>query len=334
MILPPLAVSLGDPAGVGPELLVEAWSKRAAHGLPPFLAVGGAELLAAAAELRGLAVPIIPVCDAAQAAAAFASGLPVLGKLDGPYRPGAPDRDGSVLALASLELGTRLAVDGAVAGLITGPIAKSRLAEVGFDHPGQTEFVAAACDVLPGDAAMMLAGPHLRTIPVTVHIPLADVAQQLTAAMIERKGRIAALALMRDFGIVRPRLAFAALNPHAGEEGRMGDEEVRLIAPAIVRLIAEGIDASGPFAADGLFAPRARGAYDVALCMYHDQALIPLKALDFDAGVNVTLGLPIVRTSPDHGTAFAIAGQRIADAGATVAAIRMAGECAVRRFGE
>ncbi|MDE2412863.1 MAG: 4-hydroxythreonine-4-phosphate dehydrogenase PdxA, partial [Sphingomonadales bacterium] len=175
--------------------------------------------------------------------------------------------------------------------------------------------------------------PHLRTVPLTVHIALAQVPAAVSAALVERKGRIVAMALMRDFGIAAPRIAVAALNPHAGEEGRMGDEESRLIAPAIERLRAEGIVIDGPFAADGLFAPRARETFDVALCMYHDQALIPLKALDFDEGVNVTLGLPIIRTSPDHGTAFGIAGTGKADAGAMIAAIRMAGECAERRYG-
>jgi 4-hydroxythreonine-4-phosphate dehydrogenase len=193
--------------------------------------------------------------------------------------------------------------------------------------------VAEACDIHEGDAVMMLAGPHLRTVPLTVHIALEQVPAALSEALIERKGRIVAMALMRDFGIAEPRIAVAALNPHAGEEGRMGDEEARLIVPAIERLRAEGIAIDGPFAADGLFAPRGRESFDVALCMYHDQALIPMKALDFDQGVNVTLGLPIIRTSPDHGTAFGIAGTGQADPGAMIAAIRMAGECAERRFG-
>ena len=181
---------------------------------------------------------------------------------------------------------------------------------------------------------MMLAGPHLRAVPLTVHIPLSAVPAQLSAPMIERKARIVALALARDFGIERPRIAMAGLNPHAGEEGRMGDEEAAIIAPAIAHLRSEGLDVSGPHPADALFTARARETYDVALCMYHDQALIPLKALDFDQGVNVTLGLPVIRTSPDHGTAFAIAGTGQADPGAMIAAIRMAGECAARRYGE
>ena len=327
----PLAVSLGDPAGVGPELLVEAWARRADERLPAFFAVGGAGLLAQAAAARGIELPIRRIASPDEAIAAFGSALPVLGELDGPYHPGLPDRAGAELALASLTEATRLAVSGEASGVVTGPIAKSRLAEVGFAFPGQTEFVAAACGVAAEDAVMMLAGPNLRTVPLTVHIALGEVSSALTAALIERRCRIVAAALQGDFGIVSPRLAVAALNPHASEDGRFGDEEARLIAPAIAALRAAGIDATGPHPADALFAPRARATYDAALCMYHDQALIPLKTIDFDNGVNITLGLPIIRSSPDHGTAFAIAGQRIADAGATIAAIRLAGECAARR---
>jgi 4-hydroxythreonine-4-phosphate dehydrogenase len=178
---------------------------------------------------------------------------------------------------------------------------------------------------------MMLAGPSLRTVPLTVHVALADVPRLLDSDLIVRRSRVVAAALRDDFGIAAPRLALTGLNPHAGENGRMGREEIEIIAPAVAALRAEEIAASGPHPADSLFAPRARETYDVAIAMYHDQALVPLKALDFDNGVNVTLGLPIVRTSPDHGTAFAIAGKRLADAGATIAAIRMAGEMAARR---
>jgi len=224
-----------------------------------------------------------------------------------------------------------LALSGEAGGVVTGPVAKALLAEVGFDLPGQTEFVARACGVAAEDAVMMLAGPSLRTVPLTVHVALAAVPQILSTELIVRRARIVAEGLRRDFGIRSPRLAICALNPHAGENGRMGDEEQRIIAPAIATLRSEGINASGPHPADSLFASRARSTYDVAIAMYHDQALVPLKALDFDRGVNMTLGLPVVRTSPDHGTAFAIAGKRLADAGATIAAIRMAGEAAARR---
>ena len=324
-------MSLGDPAGVGPELLCQAWAQRAESRLPPFFAVGGAGLLQAAAKARGLDLPVSRIEHPAEAGADFARALPVLGDLDAPYRPGEPDADGARAALASLERAAALAVTGEAGGLVTGPIAKSRLAEVGFAFPGQTEFVAHACGAPAEDAVMLLAGPSLRTVPITVHCALAEVPSRLSAELICRKARIVAEGMRRDFGIAAPRLAIAALNPHAGEDGRMGDEEQRIIAPAIEALRAEGIDASGPHPADSLFAPRARATYDVAIAMYHDQALVPLKALDFDEGVNMTLGLPVVRTSPDHGTAFAIAGKRAADPGATVAAIRLAGEAAARR---
>ena len=330
----PLAVSLGDPAGVGPELLAEAWVRRELEGLPPFFAVFGAGVIAAAAEARGLSVPVERITDPEQANAVFPRALPVWGDEDGAYTPGLPSPEGARLALASLTAAAQLAVDGEAGGIVTGPVSKARLAEVGFAHPGQTEFVAELSGIDACDAVMMLAGPNLRTVPVTIHIPLADVPHRLTSATIERQGRTTAIALIRDFGIANPRIAVAALNPHAGEEGRMGDEEARVIAPAIAALRAEGIEVSGPHPADAMFAPRARAGYDVALCMYHDQALVPLKALDFDSGVNVTLGLPIVRTSPDHGTAFPIAGKHLADVGATIAAIRLAGECAARRAGK
>ncbi len=282
-------------------------------------------------------MPIVCISDAGDAADAFNEGLPVLplaGHPDVEWRPGKPFTEGAALALASLEQACGLALSGAAAALVTGPVAKHALAGIGFGHPGQTEYLAHACGIAPQDAVMMLAGPTLRTIPLTVHCPLAEVPRLLTTELIHRRTAIAARALTRDLGIASPRIALAGLNPHAGEGGKFGDEEERIIAPAIARLRAEGFDVSGPHPADALFAARQRASYDVAVCMYHDQALIPLKALDFDAGVNVTLGLPIIRTSADHGTAFGIAGKGLADAGATIAAIRMAGECAARRLAE
>ena len=335
MIAPtqPLAVSLGDPAGIGPELIAEIWNQRGSLDLPPFAVVGGAGVLRAAAKTRGIDLPVAVIDRADDAIAAFPDALPVIGGEDAPFAPGQPDEAGARLALGSLEKATTLARDGAAGGIVTLPVAKSRLASIGFAHPGQTEYLAAACDRPAGDAVMMLAGPSLRAVPVTVHCPLAQVAQLLNEDMICAKARTVHRALSLDFGIDQPRLALAGLNPHAGEDGRMGHEEAEIIAPAIARLRAEGIEASGPHPADALFTHRARETYDVALAMYHDQALIPLKALDFDEGVNVTLGLPLVRTSPDHGTAFAIAGEGIADPGATIAALRMAGEMAARRAG-
>ena len=327
----PLALSLGDPAGIGPELACAAWAARTAQKLPPFFVVGGVGLLAAAGKARGFAVPIVPIAAPEQARGAFSRGLPVLGDLDGVYRPGEPDEAGARLALASLEAATGLAVSGAAAAVITGPIAKARLADVGFAYPGQTEFCAAAAGVSSRDAVMLLAGPTVRTVPLTVHCALAAVPGLLSVDLIRSRGHIVWQGLRQDFGIAAPRLAIAALNPHAGEGGRFGDEETLIIAPAIAALQADGIDATGPHPADALFAPHLRAGFDAMLCMYHDQALIPVKALDFDAGVNMTLGLPIVRTSADHGTAFAIAGRGIADPGATIAAIRLAGEAAARR---
>ncbi len=327
----PLAVSLGDPAGIGPEIIVQAWAARAQAGLTPFFVAGGRSVLEAVSSNLGGDVPVIAIDSPADAFAAFEQGLPVLGAAGCGWRPGIPDRAGAQLAFDSLQQAAALVCAGHASALVTGPIAKARLAEVGFSHPGQTDWVAEACGIKPEDAVMMLAGPSLRTVPLTVHVALAAVPALLSAALIERRGAIVAAALRRDFGIAAPRLAVAALNPHAGEEGRMGDEDQRIVAPAIAALRARGIDASGPHPADALFAPHSRATFDVALCMYHDQALIPVKALDFDQGVNVTLGLPIVRTSPDHGTAFGIAGKHLANPGAMIAAIRMAGESAGRR---
>ncbi|MBW8752537.1 MAG: 4-hydroxythreonine-4-phosphate dehydrogenase PdxA [Sphingomonadales bacterium] len=330
----PLVVSLGDPAGIGPELIAAAWSRREGEGLPPFFVAGGRTVLENVARELALNVPVVPIENVEDAVDVFARGLPVLGAPGCSWRPGKPDTEGAWLAYDSLKWATALAREGLASGIVTGPIAKAHLAAIGFVHPGQTEFVAEACGVAPEDAVMMLAGPSLRTVPLTVHLALAEVPGALTVELIRRRCTIVAAALQRDFGIPNPRLAVAALNPHASEDGRFGDEEARIIAPAVAALQAAGIAVTGPHPADALFAPHARGDYDVALCMYHDQALIPLKALDFDNGVNVTLGLPVIRTSPDHGTAFAIAGQRKANPGATIAALRMAGECAVRRAAE
>ena len=329
MIAAPLALSMGDPAGVGPELAVAAWRLAAAQGLAPFVVIGSHAVIAAAARATG--VPVTAVASPAEAIGVFANALPVIDVGAGPYTPGEPDDAGAALALASLTLATELTRHGATAALVTGPIAKSRLARVGFAHPGQTEFVAAACGIAPADAVMMLAGPSLRVVPITVHVALAQVPGLLTTSLIANRADIAATALARDFAIASPRLAVAGLNPHAGEDGRMGHEDRDVIAPAVALLRAAGIDAIGPLPADTMFHAAARATYDLAICMYHDQALIPIKALDFDEGVNVTLGLPIIRTSPDHGTAFGIAGTGSARPGATIAALRMAGQCVAQR---
>ncbi|NNF93360.1 MAG: 4-hydroxythreonine-4-phosphate dehydrogenase PdxA [Altererythrobacter sp.] len=327
----PLAISLGDPSGIGPEIIVRAWRQRAEAGLEPFAVVGGGEVLRAAAKLLAVDCPIAQIGSLSQASDVFDSALPVLGDQDGTYHPGAPKTAGAELALNSLEQATKLAVDGMASAVVTAPIAKKLLEEVGFQHPGQTEFLAAACGLPDNASVMMLAGPSLRTVPLTVHCPLADVAGLISTGLIATRGRIVAAALKRDFAIENPRIAVTGLNPHAGEDGKFGSEDRAIIAPAVAQLVAEGIAATGPHPADALFSPHSRSGFDVALCMYHDQALIPVKALDFDQGVNVTLGLPIIRTSPDHGTAFDIAGRGIADPGAMIAAIRMAGEMAQRR---
>jgi len=331
-ILPPLALSLGDPAGIGPELIAAAWAARVELGLAPFVVAGGAEVLRAAAATRRIDLPVVLVTTPAEASDKFASALPVLAEVgDGTFAPGMPCAAGAALALRSLEQATALALSGAASGVVTAPVSKSELAAVGFTFPGQTEFLAHACGVAEDDAVMMLAGPSLRTVPLTVHIALAEVSAHITMDLILRRCRVIDAALRRDFGMARPRLALAGLNPHAGEKGRMGGEERAVIAPAIAQLQAEGIEATGPHPADTLFAPHKRDTYDVAVAMYHDQALVPIKTLDFDEGVNMTLGLPIVRTSPDHGTAFDIAGQGVARVNSLVAAIRLAGEAARHR---
>lgn len=329
--LAPLALTIGDPAGVGPELAAAAWALSDAEALPPFFVVGSARVVEEAARRRGITVPVCAVKTTDEVAGRFADALPVLDLDDLPYTPGQPDDAGALLALNALATATGLVRSGAASALVTGPIAKSRLARVGFDFPGQTEFVADACGITPEHAVMMLAGPSLRVVPITVHVALRSVPDLLTVELIRSRAAIAAAALARDFGIAAPRLAVAGLNPHAGEDGRMGTEDGAIVAPAVAALREAGIDAFGPLPPDTMFHAEARERYDAAICMYHDQALIPMKALDFDEGVNVTLGLPVIRTSPDHGTAFAIAGTGTARVGPTIAAIRMAGECAKRR---
>lgn len=325
--MPPLAISMGDPAGIGPEIIAKAWSARA--GLPPFVMIGDA------AAVRAVWSGPVEVVDSLEdGEAVFSRALPVLSTGEvGLRMPGVPDEAGAASALQALEMAVGLARQGAAGALVTGPVSKAQLYSVGFTHPGQTEFVAERCGVLARNAVMMLAGPSLRVVPITGHVPLADVSRLMTHALIVAKGRATARGLQRNFGIAAPRLAFAGLNPHAGESGTIGREEIDSMAPAIAELRADGIDASGPHAADTLFHARARARYDAVLCPTHDQALIPLKTLHFDEGVNVTLGLPIVRTSPDHGTAFDIAGKGLAEPGAMIAAIAMAGEMAARRLG-
>ena len=323
----PLAISLGDPAGIGPEVIAKCWDNRDSFNLPPFVAIGDPRSVAAVWD-----GPIEMVEDPRQADAAFDYGLPLI-QLNVPKDdiPGHPTVAGAHTSLDSLEIAVGLARSGSASAVVTGPVSKEQLYAIGFQHPGQTEFVAERCGVSPGNVVMMLAGPSLRTVPVTTHLPLAAVAMQLSSALIESRGRAALRGLQRNFGIAEPRLAVSALNPHAGEGGELGREEIDLIEPAIAALAAEGWLVTGPHPADTMFHERARASYDAALCMYHDQALIPIKALHFEDAVNVTLGLPIVRTAPDHGTAFDIAGQDRADPRPMAAAIRMASENAMMR---
>jgi len=271
------------------------------------------------------------VAGPAEAAACFERALPVI-RIDagGAVRPGRPTLEGARSSLDSLELAVGLTRSGAACALVTGPVSKAQLYAIGFTHPGQTEFVAERCGVAADKVAMMLVGPTLRTVPVTTHIALRSVPDALSIELIVGKARTTIRGLKRQFGIARPRLAVAGLNPHAGEEGALGREEIDLIIPAIERLREEEAEVTGPYAADTLFHDRMRRTYDAALCLYHDQALVPFKTLHFDDGVNMTLGLPIVRTSPDHGTAFAIAGRGEAHPGAMLAALRTAAQCARR----
>ena len=293
-MIAPLAIAMGDPAGVGPEIIAKAWQARHDQVLAPFFAVGDVRAIEAVWD-----GPVLRIDNPAEAASVFDAGLPVVSIADaGEIVPGNPDLDGARCALQSLELATGLAHSGAAGALVTGPVSKAQLYQVGFQHPGQTEFIAERCGIANENAVMMLAGPTLRVVPITVHVALADVPNLISTELIVAKARVTARGLTRNFGIERPRLAFAGLNPHAGEGGAIGREEIDILAPAIEQLRAEGIDAVGPFAADTMFHPRARAGYDAALCLYHDQALIPIKTLHFDEGVNITLGLPLVRTSP------------------------------------
>jgi 4-hydroxythreonine-4-phosphate dehydrogenase len=315
----PLALTMGDPAGIGPEITLAAWAARRRGG-HPFVVLGDPALYPGARV----------VGSAADAVAVFHEALPVLPiVLVTDAIAGRPNVENAAAIIASIEQATLLTMAGETAAVVTNPISKATLYGAGFAHPGHTEFLAALTGV--ARPVMMLAAPALRVVPITIHVSLRDALASLTIAGIIETCRITNAALRRDFGIARPRLAIAGLNPHAGECGAMGDEEIRIIRPAMDVLAAEGIDVSGPWPPDTMFTARARPQYDVAMCMYHDQALIPLKTLDMDGGVNVTLGLPIIRTSPDHGTAFGIAGQGIADPASLIAALDLAAELAARK---
>ena len=330
--MPPLAVTMGDPAGIGGELTLRAWLALRGSDIR-FVALDDPDRLAALASRLGLAEPIAVVDVPSDAPARFADALPVLPvRLAEPAEPGKPRKANAAAVIHAIEEAVRLAERGFVGAVVTNPINKVALYDAGFAHPGHTEFLAELTGV-PGQEVMMLASPSLRVVPVTIHEPLAAAIHRLTPEMIIATARTTAAALRRDFGLPSPRLAIAGLNPHAGEKGALGDEEARIVQPAIDALRAGGLDVSGPWPPDSMFTRLARPQYDVAICLYHDQALIPIKTLDMDHGVNVTLGLPIIRTSPDHGTAYDIAGRGVADATSLVAAIRLADQLARNRTG-
>ncbi|MHB8530967.1 MAG: 4-hydroxythreonine-4-phosphate dehydrogenase PdxA [Caulobacteraceae bacterium] len=331
MRIPPLALSLGDPAGIGPEIIVKAWSSLRSEG-PSFMVVGDAAALSSAPAAAGSMIR--PVASLAEAAEAFADALPVLDlPLAAPVIAGQPSRAAAAHVIRWIETAAGLALSGEAAGLVTAPVAKGPLYEAGFAFPGHTEFLGSLAAARARGPVMMLVAADLRVSLVTIHEPLSRVPSLITRDAVVNAGLVTARALAEDFAIAAPRLAVAGLNPHAGEGGSIGEEEITAIGPAVAALREAGIAASGPHPADSLFHSDARVRYDAALCMYHDQALIPAKMLDFWGAVNVTLGLPLVRTSPDHGTGFDIAGRGLARPDSLIAAIRMAADIAERRAG-
>lgn len=330
----PIAVTMGDPAGVGGELTLAAWNLRRDQDLPEFYAIDDVDRLRALASDLSLNIPIEEIKDPADTSHVFPAALPVVNRpLPEKPVPGELSNLNGKSVIESIELAVQHVQSGLAAAVVTNPIHKAALYDSGFKHPGHTEFLAA----LAGDgfqSVMMLACPQLRVVPITVHVSLSEAANSLSQEKIIETARITHTALQRDFGIENPRLAFAGLNPHAGENGAMGREELDIVAPALECLRNEGIQCLGPLSADTMFHQEAREQYDVAMCMYHDQALIPLKTLDFYGGTNITLGLPFIRTSPDHGTALNIAGQGIAHNGSFLNALKQARIMAANRTGE
>jgi 4-hydroxythreonine-4-phosphate dehydrogenase len=323
----PIIVSMGDPCGIGPEVTAKAWTALRDQGI--VFGVAGDPAL-----YRD--VPVVVIDDISQAPKAFANALPVLaGFTTKDAIAGKPEAKFASVILGAIEHGVELVKSAQALALVTAPIAKSVVIEAGFAHPGHTEYLGALLADTPfaqtRGPIMMLAVEGLRVAPVTIHCALREVATRLTTEGIVNATKTTAEALARDFRIREPRIAIAALNPHAGEDGAFGDEEARVIIPAIAQLKAQGINVSGPYPADSLFHAQARQQHDAVICMYHDQALIPLKTIDFWGGVNITLGLPIIRTSPDHGTGFDIAGKGIANSQSMIAAIKMASELGQQR---
>jgi 4-hydroxythreonine-4-phosphate dehydrogenase len=331
----PLAVTLGEPAGIGPDLTLGVWRRRVELDLPVFYLIGDLDFLTARARALGLDVPLAVVAPAdtcSDICAAFERALPVVPlNLAVTAAPGKPDATSAPAAIAAIRRAVADVMAGRASAVVTNPVAKNVLYRSGFAEPGHTEFLgrlAAEATGKPVKPVMMLWSSELAVVPVTIHLPLKDVVVALTTDLIVETGRIVAHDLAARFGVARPRIAVAGLNPHAGEDGALGEEDRMIVAPAVAQLKAAGIDAIGPLPADTMFHERARATYDVAMCMYHDQALIPIKTLAFDHAVNVTLGLPFVRTSPDHGTAFDIAGTGRADPSSLVAALILAARLA------
>lgn len=329
--LPPLALTMGEPAGIGGEITLKAWHARKKDGLP-FFVIDDPDRLRALIQETGLATPITVISDPSEAADMFRFALPIL-----PLENAVVGTTGTLMPAnapaikESIQRAVTLAAEGRVAAVVTNPINKENLYDAGFTFPGHTEYLADLAGITT-PPVMLLASKMLRVVPVTIHMSLRDAIEALSTEMIVETARITADGLKRDFGIASPRIALAGLNPHAGEGGAMGDEDAAIVAPAVEALKALGIDASGPYPPDTLFTARARGSYDVALGMYHDQALIPIKTLDFDGGVNVTLGLPFIRTSPDHGTALNIAGTGEASETSLLSAMDMALGMAAHRW--
>jgi 4-hydroxythreonine-4-phosphate dehydrogenase len=329
-----IALTLGEPAGIGPDLTIALWRRRVALDLPPFYVIGDREFLARRAKLTGAPIAL-EASEPDEAAAMFASALPVVDVgMAVTATPGSPDATSAPAAIAAIRLGVGHVLAGEAAAIVTNPVAKNVLYRSGFSEPGHTEYLArlaAEATGRPRRPVMMLWSPELAVVPVTIHLPLAEVPGALDIDLIVETGRITAHDLANRFRIADPRIAVAGLNPHAGEEGAMGAEDRAMVRPAVDMLKSLGIAARGPLPADTMFHPAARATYDAALCMYHDQALIPIKTLAFDHAVNVTLGLPFVRTSPDHGTAFDIAGTDRADPSSLLAALRLAAKLAARK---
>jgi 4-hydroxythreonine-4-phosphate dehydrogenase len=329
----PLALTLGEPAGIGPDITIKAWLRRDELKLPPFYLLGDRDFIGKRARALGVDIKLADV-GAEGAVAAFARALPVVSTGQAATaQPGRPDDRSADAALASIRQAVRDVASGRAGAVVTNPIAKGVLYRAGFRHPGHTEYLAelAASNGHVPQPVMMLWSPVLAVVPVTIHLALREAIAQLSTGLIVSTVRIVAAHLKSHFGLPRPRLAISGLNPHAGEDGTLGTEETTVVAPAIEVLRGDGIDVRGPLPADTMFHAAAREHFDCAICMYHDQALIPIKTLAFDDAVNVTLGLPFIRTSPDHGTAFDIAGTGRANPASLIAALRLAERMAATR---